>query len=340
MRRLIILFALLPAPLYAEPTTIIHILNYHYIAPEVFASDLKDQDSTITQEQIDKRYIEFLKSVEERQKEQVLLLRRLIKKHKLKAVYLEGVTEKNHKDVIKVLDQLKADEKREKDPLDPIDLLLNEMNKTDLLQLGAAGRLVVKGELETLLVTEDLAAFEAAIPVRSDGKVVFDKKADERREDAIVRNLLKGSIVRNLLKGSGVVVIVLGEDHDLSDNLRRLGPGVKYRRLRAILGSVELKKMKALHKQFLALQKKKASDPEWTRFEKKVHTEMDPIIKNLKETAYSDYPQLQHLLWASRDYLYPMLKDARTEKNRAQDKFETHLKEAERIINNQVRRAE
>lgn len=83
----------------------------------------------------------------------------------------------------------------------------------------------VKGELETLLVTEDSQAFEAANPVRSDGKIVFDKKADERREDAIVANLLRGS---------GVVVIVLGKDHDLRDNLKRLGPGVKYKRILAV----------------------------------------------------------------------------------------------------------
>jgi len=50
----------------------------------------------------------------------------------------------------------------------------------------------------------------------------YDKKADERREDAIVAKLLKGS---------GVVVITLGEDHDLRDKLRRLGVSVKYRQV-------------------------------------------------------------------------------------------------------------
>ena len=55
-----------------------------------------------------------------------------------------------------------------------------------------------------------------------DGTVVFDKKADEAREDAIVRNLLKAG---------GVAVIVLGGDHDLADNLKRAGRQVKYERV-------------------------------------------------------------------------------------------------------------
>lgn len=87
-------------------------------------------------------------------------------------------------------------------------------NRLDLLELGAAGRLVVKGDLKTLLPTEDSKAFEAADPVRADGTVVFDKKADEARENAIVRNLLKSD---------GVAVIVLGGAHDLADNLKRVG---------------------------------------------------------------------------------------------------------------------
>lgn len=220
MTRLLILLALLPTAVHAEPTTIIHILNRHYVTPEVYATDLKDQDSTLSQEQIDKQYFEFVQGLEARQKEQVKLLRRLIKTHKLKSVYIEGLTEKNYKEVMKSVESIKEYEKTKEDPPNEI---LDFLTWQDKLVIGAAGQLVLKGELEALLVTEDSEAFEAANPVRSNGKIVFDKKADERREDAIVRNLLKGSIVRNLLKGSGVVVFVHGEGHDLRDNLRRLG---------------------------------------------------------------------------------------------------------------------
>ncbi|QDT45625.1 hypothetical protein Pan241w_57510 [Gimesia alba] len=97
-------------------------------------------------------------------------------------------------------------------------------------------------------------------------------------------------------------------------------------------GREELAKFKAVHQEFLALQQKQASDAEWTSFEKKAQSDLAPVIAELETSASSDRPHLQHLLWAGRDYLEPMLENARTESNRDQEKFETHLKEAERII--------
>ena len=47
--------------------------------------------------------------------------------------------------------------------------------------MSAAGRLVLKDELETLPPAEDANAFEAANTARIDATVVFDKKADEAR---------------------------------------------------------------------------------------------------------------------------------------------------------------
>ncbi|MFH1302908.1 MAG: DUF4339 domain-containing protein [Planctomycetota bacterium] len=98
-------------------------------------------------------------------------------------------------------------------------------------------------------------------------------------------------------------------------------------------GKEELAKFQTIHQEFLALQQKKASDAEWTSFESKVKTEMGPVIKELESNASSDRPHLQQLLWAGRDYLKPMLENARTEVSRDQEKFEKHLKEAERIMN-------
>ncbi|WP_298861727.1 hypothetical protein [uncultured Gimesia sp.] len=202
-----------------QPSEVIHILNTHYVTPEVYATDLKNQDSTLTQKQIDKQYLEYLKGVNAAQKEQVSVLRSLIKEHKLKSVYIEGLTDKNYEEIMESIEFLKKYEKTKEDPPEEFLELFAWQAK---LILGAAGQLVVEGELETLLITEDSGAMEAANPIQSDGKAVFDKKADERYEDAIVRNLLKGK---------GVVVIVLGGDHDLSDNLNRLAHGVKYKRV-------------------------------------------------------------------------------------------------------------
>tara|TARA_R110002111_G_scaffold248400_1_gene312030 strand:+ start:45465 stop:46145 length:681 start_codon:yes stop_codon:yes gene_type:complete len=207
---------------YAEPATIIHILDTHYVAPVAFAADLRDQDSGITQEEIDKAYSQFLRSVESSQRGQMRALRRLIKEHKLKGVYVEGVTEKNHKGVLRFIQTLKKYEASKQDPPESaIDKMVAVQNSIDLMELGAAGRLVVSGELQTVLPVEDAAAFEAANPLKPDGKIVFNEKAGERRENAIVRNLQKGS---------GVVVITLGAGHDLRDNLKRLGVACKYQR--------------------------------------------------------------------------------------------------------------
>lgn len=167
------------------------MLNTHYVDPVAFTADLKDQDSGITQDEIDREYSQFLRSVESSQKNQMRALRHLIKEHNLKAVYVEGVT---------------------------------EQNRIDQMELGAAGRLVVSGELQTILPAEDSAVFKAANPVQPDVAVDIDREAEERCEDAIVRNLMKAD---------GVAVIILGGGHDLSDNIKRNEGNCKYERVAA-----------------------------------------------------------------------------------------------------------
>ena len=61
-----------------------------------------------------------------------------------------------------------------------------------------------------MLPAEDVEAMEAANPMK-DGRVEFDDAATERREDAIVRNVLASE--------SPVVVLMLGGSHDLGDNV-------------------------------------------------------------------------------------------------------------------------
>ncbi len=97
--------------------------------------------------------------------------------------------------------------------------------------------------------------------------------------------------------------------------------------------NLEYKKIKAVHQEFLALQQQGAGDAEWVSFKQSVHTRIDPVIKKLEATASSEYPVQQHLLWATRDYLYPMLDSARVSRSRDQVRFEKHLREAENQIN-------
>lgn len=72
--------------------------------------------------------------------------------------------------------------------------------RKEFLQIGAAGRLYMNGEIDNVLPLEDHNAWRAARPV--DG--VIDPAANEARECAMAKRLPSRA------------VIVLGMDHDLS----------------------------------------------------------------------------------------------------------------------------
>ncbi|WP_417398212.1 hypothetical protein [Gimesia chilikensis] len=217
------LILLFPLSTNAEPTKIIHILNWHYVSRADFAADLKvSTEKPLTDGQINKEYVSFIDDVRAIQKQQMELLRLLINKHDLKAVYVEGLTEKNHKDILEFLVTMKRYEQIKKPPEDRFDRLIEAQHQLDLLHVGAAPRLVMSGELKTVLPAEDSKTMEAANPVNPDGSVVYDLKAAISREDAIARNLLKAD---------GIVVIILGGGHDLTDNIKRAGGRCKYERV-------------------------------------------------------------------------------------------------------------
>ncbi|WP_417388381.1 DUF4339 domain-containing protein [Gimesia sp.] len=98
-------------------------------------------------------------------------------------------------------------------------------------------------------------------------------------------------------------------------------------------GKEELAKFQAFYQEFKALQSKQAGPGEYAALKTKADTELGPIVKELDNTAGSDYPALQQLLWAGRDYLPKMLENPGPEPSRDQEKFETCLKEAERLMN-------
>jgi hypothetical protein len=70
------------------------------------------------------------------------------------------------------------------------------------------GQLLIDGHIKAVVPAEDAKAYEAANPVQADGRIVFDEKANEAREDAIVTRMTKTS---------ETAVLVLGGAHDLSD---------------------------------------------------------------------------------------------------------------------------
>ena len=98
-------------------------------------------------------------------------------------------------------------------------------------------------------------------------------------------------------------------------------------------GKEEFAKFQAFYQEYKALQSKQAGPAEYAALKKKANTELDPVIKDLESTAGSDYPALQQLLWAGRDYLPKMLDNPGPESARDQEKFENCLHEAQRLIN-------
>ena len=197
----------------ATERQIIHILDWHFVLQADFAADLRDQSSEpISDDEIQELYEEFLVEVEAVQQEQMAILRVLIRDHGVRAIYKEGLTAEGLTAFIKLVATIKKFELNKPKGETPIEQFLLDQYRQDLLQLGAAGRLLLSRELQAVLPAEDAESLAKANPVKPDGAIEFDAEADERREDAIVGSMLDGD---------RVAVIVLGGDHDLADNLRR-----------------------------------------------------------------------------------------------------------------------
>jgi len=85
-----------------------------------------------------------------------------------------------------------------------------------LLELGAAGRLLIAEEIDEVLPLDDADLLDKAKPITAEGKVKADPAKLMARRDAQVKAVLaRGPLA----------LIVLGGAHDLSDSVRRLGGG-------------------------------------------------------------------------------------------------------------------
>ena len=230
-----------------KPThRIIHLRDWHYISRDLFAIDHRDE--ALTDEELDQRYQKFLQGVDSVQLEQMTLLRTLIQQHGLKRLFCEGLASRdmpNYWEKISILKDMEANQiaqlKRQLNEVrellvqspDPeaqvmeekiLDLLYG--NYWRLVEMGASGRLLVSGEIEEVLPMEDYEILDAANPVTSEGQVQFDEKKVQARRDAIVKNVLKAGPFG---------LMILGGDHDLSENVQRVGEG-KCEYIRVTLG--------------------------------------------------------------------------------------------------------
>lgn len=215
---------------------IIHVRDWHFINRDLFAIDRRDE--ALTEEELDERYDKFLKQVDSVQLEQMTLMRTLIQQHGVKRLFCEGLTSKdmpNYRERIGVLKDMEANQiTRLKSQLNEVRELLVQRPDSDaqvmeekildllygsywrLVEMGAAGRLLVSGEIEEVLPMEDHELLDAANPVTSEGQVQFDERKVQARRDAIVKNVLKAGPFG---------LMILGGDHDLTENVKRVGGG-------------------------------------------------------------------------------------------------------------------
>lgn len=130
---------------------IIHVLNWHFIPKAMFAVALQDQfDEPITDDETDRQYAEFLDEVEAVQQEQMTLLRGLIQKHGVKHIFLEGFSHEQLPAFRKRIEALRKFQKHMPKGDSLIERLMMEEFRSDLLDVGAPGRLVIAGEVEVL----------------------------------------------------------------------------------------------------------------------------------------------------------------------------------------------
>jgi hypothetical protein len=215
-----------PAP---PPVTVYHIRNWHWVPRDAFATDLKAAEPGLTEDQINERYSRFLDELEVLQNEQSNFIRELATTNGLRSAFYEGVTDENLQafqeanDRIKVIHRLHNELTSSSDPEEAtvrhkLDQLASEL-RDERLQLGAIGRLIREGGLDTVIPLESTETLEAANPITPDGRMSIDSTAVRARE---------AEMVRRIALGGPVAIVVLGGDHDLKDAFQATGRPLSY----------------------------------------------------------------------------------------------------------------
>lgn len=225
---------------------IVHLRDWHFVPRQLYTIDLKNAAGrALSDADINRLHQELLLEVEAVQLEQIALLRCLIKHHGLRRLYCEGLTKQDLPDYKERIATLRAMEQAEipelRKQLSAARALQKSMDETGrtageryrqtkqietelaamldehtarLRELGAAGRLLIAGEIDEVLPLDDAGRLDQAKPITPSGKVSIDTVKLTARHDAQVK-----AVLDNAAFG----LIILGGAHDLSDSIRRLG---------------------------------------------------------------------------------------------------------------------
>ncbi len=206
--------------LAAAPTRrIVHLRDWHFVPKDLYALDLSSVRRNLTNEDIDLLHSRLLLEVEAVQLDQMAVLRCLVRHHGLRRVFAEGLTSKdlaNYKDKIAVLKNMEEkdvprfrqqlDEVRELkrsmaaagrekseryEQADAIEKQVAEMlhqHQHRLLEVGAAGRMLIAGEIEDVLPLDDADLMDQA---RANTKVTCPACGSAARLEGTVERISK-----------------------------------------------------------------------------------------------------------------------------------------------------
>lgn len=196
-------------PAIRSERRIVHILNMHYV-PRAGGFDWERDVPDSLKDDCNRVYETLQSEVEAVQNELETLLREMIQRHHIRAIYAEGLSPEYRT-------FLRSLKKGTQDPKVP-------GREQFELVYGALARLFLKGELTEIVPAEDLICLMRAYPVKADGSYrIVDSEAHEKREDAMLECMMAAK--------QKDAVIVLGGGHDLTDNIQRLGKPCQYIRV-------------------------------------------------------------------------------------------------------------
>lgn len=232
-----------PVRLTKPASRIVHLRDLHLVPSDLFAIDVRHAAGRpLADAEAARLYEEHLLEVELVQIEQMAILRCLSRRHGLRTVRIEGLTAKEvnlFRERIESLKEIKKDEDAARKQLAEVRELMRAMDPATsryrqaatierdllgligqsrplLLEVGAAGRLLMAGEIDGVLHLDDEAALDEANPVTPGGRIRLDAAKARRREDAMV----KAALDRGPFS-----LIILGGAHDLSGSVRRRAGG-------------------------------------------------------------------------------------------------------------------
>jgi hypothetical protein len=169
-----------PPQVPTAPARIVQIADWHWTPDDECSPENRD---------------DYLQLVDQLQQQQMEAIRKL----DVREIWVEGQSDETIADFRAHVFKLRDVKLPPADSDNPVDQLIRDIYHEDLLQIGAAGRLLLAGEIDDVKPLEDHAAWRAAQPV----DCVIDPATNEAREKAMAARLPRRA------------VIVLGVGHDL-----------------------------------------------------------------------------------------------------------------------------